>query len=30
MERLDKIYEKINGSYFGIAAFVISGIFLTG
>ena len=29
MEKLDRFYEKINGSYFGIAAFVISGIFLT-
>jgi len=29
MEKLDRFYEKINGSYFGIAAFVISVLFLT-
>ena len=26
MEKLDKFYERINGSFFGIIAFLISGI----
>ncbi len=29
MERLDKFYKKINGSYFGIISFLVSGVSIT-